>query len=90
MKDRTAYYSEDLKSWVRMERQEDGEWCHTSGYGSMRAALLFDETRFVDRSAKNKPLFGPSGLPSFLEEERDPSSSSATMTSSKKPRRRGK
>lgn len=34
-----AYYSNDLQSWVRLERQEDGEWCHTSGYASREAAL---------------------------------------------------
>jgi hypothetical protein len=34
-----AYYSEELKSWVRMERQADGEWCHTSGYATEREAL---------------------------------------------------
>lgn len=65
---RTAYYSEELKSWVRLERQEDGEYCHTSGFGSERAALDFDMCRFEDRSCKKKPLFGPSGIPSFLEQ----------------------
>jgi hypothetical protein len=34
-----AYYSNELKSWVRLERQEDGEWCHTSGYSSREDAL---------------------------------------------------
>lgn len=65
----TAYYSEDLKSWVRLERQEDGEYCHTSGFGSEKAALEFDASRFPDRSNKKKPLFGASGLPSFLEHD---------------------
>ena len=87
---RTAYYSDDSKSWVRLERQEDGEYCHTSGFGSERAALEFDMTRFRDRSAKAKPMFGPCGLPSFLEETPEPSSSSSEKTSSKKPRRRGR
>ncbi|NDD54011.1 hypothetical protein EBZ39_09060 [bacterium] len=63
----SAYYSEDLKSWVRLERQADGEYCHTSGFGSERAALGFDMGRFEDKSKKLKPLFGQSGLPSFLE-----------------------
>lgn len=63
----SAYYSEELKSWVRLERQVDGEYCHTSGFGSERAALGFDMGRFEDRSKKLKPLFGQSGLPSFLE-----------------------
>lgn len=84
MKNRTAYYSESLKSWVRMERQEDGEWCHTSGFGSMQAAMTFDAGRFVDRSAAKKPLFGSSGLPSFLEE------AEAAPPSPKKPRRKGR
>lgn len=71
MKDRSAYWSEQSKSWVRMERQEDGEWCHTSGFGSIQAALTFDMDRFHDRSSKKKPLFGASGIPSFLEEDEE-------------------
>jgi len=63
----SAYYSENLKSWVRLERQVDGEYCHTSGFGSERAALGFNLGRFEDKSKKIKPLFGQSGLPSFLE-----------------------
>ena len=69
MRDRSASWSESAKSWVRMERQEDGEWCHTSGFGSIQAALTFDMGRFQDRSGKVKPLFGASGIPSFLEDE---------------------
>lgn len=88
--DRTAYYSESLGSWVRMERQEDGEYCHTSGFGSREAAMEFDMGRFVDRSAQTKPLFGPSGLPSFLEETPEGSSSSSERASSKKPRRKAR
>jgi hypothetical protein len=34
-----AYYSQSLKCWVRMERTEDGEWCHTSGYVTREAAI---------------------------------------------------
>lgn len=63
----TAYYSEETKSWVRLERQEDGEYCHTSGFGSERAALEFKPEKFRGRSGRKKPLFGASGLPSFLE-----------------------
>lgn len=63
----SAYYSENLKSWVRLERQVDGEYSHTSGFGSERAALGFDMERYDDRSKRLKPLFGQSGLPSFLE-----------------------
>jgi hypothetical protein len=66
--DRSAYFSEELKCWVRLERHEDGEWTHTSGFGSIQAALTFDMDRFKDRSGKTKPLFGPSGIPSFLED----------------------
>jgi hypothetical protein len=54
-----AYYSEELKSWVRMERQVDGEWCHTSGYATREDAL------------DTKPLYGVSRMPSFLEESDD-------------------
>jgi hypothetical protein len=64
----SAYYSEDLKSWVRLERQADGEYCHTSGFGSEAAALGF-KCRFEDKSKRLKPLFGQSGLPSFLEHQ---------------------
>lgn len=34
-----AYYSNELKSWVRLERCEDGEYSHTSGYESRDEAL---------------------------------------------------
>jgi hypothetical protein len=34
-----AYYSSDLHCWVRLERQIDGEWCHTSGYATKADAL---------------------------------------------------
>jgi cytochrome c biogenesis protein ResB len=34
-----AYYSNELRCWVRMERQADGEWCHTSGYATRADAL---------------------------------------------------
>jgi len=87
---RSAYYSEGSKSWVRMERQEDGEWCHTSGYGSERAALACEFEGFTDRSAAKKPLFGESGLPSFLEYADQEGHGEFPETSSKKPRRKGK
>jgi len=35
-----AYYSNELKCWVRLERMEDGEWCHTSGYDSKESACF--------------------------------------------------
>jgi cytochrome c biogenesis protein ResB len=34
-----AYYSNELRCWVRMERQVDGEWCHTSGYATKEEAV---------------------------------------------------
>jgi cytochrome c biogenesis protein ResB len=34
-----AYYSNDLKCWVRLEREADGEWCHTSGYATRAEAV---------------------------------------------------
>ena len=34
-----AYYSEELKCWVRMTREHDNEWCHTSGYSTRGEAL---------------------------------------------------
>lgn len=40
-----AYYSEELKSWVRMVRDADGEWCHTSGYESYEDATGRPETK---------------------------------------------
>ena len=36
---RSAYYSRELGSWVRMERQVDGEYCHTSGYETEADAI---------------------------------------------------
>jgi hypothetical protein len=40
----SAYYSNDLKCWVRLERCEDGEYCHTSGYKTKEEALgQYDE-----------------------------------------------
>lgn len=57
----TAYYSKELMSWVRLESQVDGEWCHTSGYATEEEAVGVSRLR-------HKPLFGISGMPSFLEE----------------------
>jgi len=34
-----AYYSRELHCWVRLERQVDGEWCHTSGYATKADAV---------------------------------------------------
>lgn len=44
----TAYYSTDLGSWVRMVREIDGEYCHTSGYESREAALGMSEGSAAD------------------------------------------
>jgi hypothetical protein len=60
----TAYYSKDLKSWVRLEQEADGEWCHTSGYATQEEAVGVSRPNLV----LHKPLFGISGMPSFLEE----------------------
>lgn len=38
------YYSDALKCWVRLEKQADGEWCHTGGYASREDALLAGRT----------------------------------------------
>jgi len=35
----SAYWSEELKCWVRLEKMEDGEYCHTSGYKTEKEAL---------------------------------------------------
>lgn len=37
-----AYYNSD-GTWTRIERQPDGEWCHTSGFSSREAALKGQE-----------------------------------------------
>jgi len=36
---RSAYWSNDLQTWVLLEEQADGEYCHTSGYESREDAL---------------------------------------------------
>jgi hypothetical protein len=62
-----AYYSEELKSWVRLEQQVDGEWCHTSGYATQEEAVGLKPKALC----VTKPLYGVSGMPSFLEESDD-------------------
>lgn len=54
-----VYYSNELKSWVRLQREVDGEYCHTSGYASKEEAM--------------GKIFVPykSNLPKFLEESQD-------------------
>lgn len=56
-----AYYSEELKCWVLMEREVDGEWSHTSGFKTREAALGIQVVP--------KRLFDRFGIPSFLTEE---------------------
>lgn len=34
-----AYYSNEMRCWVRLEREADGVWCHTSGYASREEAM---------------------------------------------------
>jgi len=53
----SAYFSTNLGCWVRLERCEDGEYCHTSGYETREAAL----------GKINVPYKG-SDLPQFLME----------------------
>jgi hypothetical protein len=55
-----AYYSEELKCWVRMEREVDGEWTHTSSFRTREQALGI--------KVAHKPLFDRFGMPSFLTE----------------------
>lgn len=52
-----AYYSNELKCWVRLERQVDGEYCHTSGYQTKDEALN-----------KNIVPYSIASMPSFLTE----------------------
>lgn len=63
----TAYYSKELMSWVRLEQEVDGEWCHTSGYATQEEAVGVSKPNLD----LHKPLFGISGMPSFLEENDD-------------------
>jgi hypothetical protein len=35
-----AYFSHETKAWVRLEKLEDNEYCHSSGYPSRLCALL--------------------------------------------------
>jgi len=56
----SAYYSSELKCWVRMEKQEDGEYCHTSGFDSYDAAMG------IDFNKMNVPLWDTNGMPTFL------------------------
>jgi hypothetical protein len=53
MKNTTAYWSDSLGSWVRLERCEDGEYCHTSGYETREQAL-------------GQTLYEAPAMPSFL------------------------
>ena len=56
----TAYYSNELKCWVRMEKEIDGEYCHTSGYATREDAL-----------GKNIVPYKAVDLPKFLTENYD-------------------
>jgi len=53
-----AYFSKDSQSWVRMEKCEDGEYSHLSGYPTRMCALLNCFEAYSE-----KPL------PRFLTEE---------------------
>jgi hypothetical protein len=56
----TAYYSNELKCWVRLDREFDGEFCHTSGYKTKEEAL-----------GKNLVPYKGVDLPKFLTENND-------------------
>lgn len=56
----SAYYSKELKSWVRMTREHDGEYCHTSGYATR------DEAIGLPPVVAKRRGFSESGLPDFL------------------------
>jgi hypothetical protein len=43
-----------------MEKQEDGEYCHTSGFDSYDAAMG------IDFNKMNVPLWDTNGMPTFL------------------------
>lgn len=55
-----AYYSNKLKCWVRLEREVDGEYCHTSGYATRDEAL-----------GKNNVPYRDVNPPSWLTETND-------------------
>jgi hypothetical protein len=40
----STYYSQELKSWVRMTKECDGEYCHTSGYSTREEALGIEKS----------------------------------------------
>lgn len=74
----SVYFSKEHNSWVRMERQVDGEFCHLSGFSNEYEALagkyvpLYSEPALPDFlvETKSKPvgLFDKYGMPSFLSE----------------------
>jgi hypothetical protein len=75
----SVYFSKRLNSWVRMERQEDGEYCHLSGFPNKYAAVengrystLYGEPPLPEFLRETKPTmvgcFDKYGMPSFLSE----------------------
>lgn len=58
----SAYWSNDL-GWVRLEKCEDGEYCHTSGYLTRDSAMGLETNSSIDS------LWDENGLPSFLREK---------------------
>lgn len=55
-----AYFSSAMKCWVRMERLEDGEWCHTSGFTTRNDALKQEGEESDDASAR-RPAHSTAG-----------------------------
>jgi len=54
----SAYFSKELQSWVRLEPQCDGEYCHTSGYETYEEAM-----------GLGKPVDLESTMPAWLLED---------------------
>lgn len=54
----SAYFSSESQSWVRMEKQEDGEFSHLSGFPTYLCALL-----------NTFKVYREPPMPSFLTED---------------------
>lgn len=75
----SAYFSKEHGSWVCLEKQEDGEYSHLSGFSNKYAALaknynlrLYGEVPLPEFLREEKPqpkgLWDQYGMPSFLSE----------------------
>lgn len=54
----SAYFSRESLRWVRMEKQEDGEYSHTFGFPTYICALL-----------NTYEVYSEPPMPSFLTED---------------------